>query len=743
MKLRAKLTAVACAVLSAKRPASTNDVPKSAEDSGRYSVSLTSITLLAVSLFAVPVARAQKNSDQQSEAYRASVAQETLQKDTAAIQAQLAEVAEAMRQLMPNDVAAVDRALKQMESLSKGEMETAVQALRDASLSIDRSAQLSKIAGAMKNQSKISSALKQLAVDLDARQSLDGIATELSALLRRQVAAQVETARLGRIQPQPNDLHNDDQRRFEVVSDDQKLLAQDVTTLVTRLDGLARDLPEDSRPRIARAAAVAHERKLAESEQEAASLTSKGPLPSAADLQNECAKTLVLMEQAVSSNQNPLERLAALAGDLKKVLEQQKDLNGKIDEIGVKKSVPDELKRLAASLGDQAAALRAEIQPLNSSAAANLQQAQEKIDAALANYRRMWEERPEARANTQAALDQMQAASNALEQQAAQSAAARPRTAGEMAATLANLQRQTADAAAQQARAQPGAAPPFGLTPGQKAALQQKVNELQQKALPVAPDAAQALAAAAELMAQPTAPAQQAAAESLGKAAQLLAQQEAAIAGNTPAQQALNQVANQIAQAAQTVAEAQKNMQTPDGLSKAFNQAAAAQQQIQAAEQAAAQAGAPNETKTALQQAAQRMAEAQKGAAQGNAAQAQAAAQGAQQALAQAKAAAAGAGQQIAAQAGAPMPSNAGNAEGQRQNDGGVAEGQGNGGGGKSGDFLKGAGAAGGPAEVVSGLSPHERDAIAQLQNEKPPAEYRAEVQQYYKNIADGVVPEK
>jgi hypothetical protein len=53
-------------------------------------------------------------------------------------------------------------------------------------------------------------------------------------------------------------------------------------------------------------------------------------------------------------------------------------------------------------------------------------------------------------------------------------------------------------------------------------------------------------------------------------------------------------------------------------------------------------------------------------------------------------------------------------------------------------DNLAGAGAAGGPAQVVTGLNPHDRDAVTQLQNEKPPHEYVSEVQQYYKNLADG-----
>jgi hypothetical protein len=51
---------------------------------------------------------------------------------------------------------------------------------------------------------------------------------------------------------------------------------------------------------------------------------------------------------------------------------------------------------------------------------------------------------------------------------------------------------------------------------------------------------------------------------------------------------------------------------------------------------------------------------------------------------------------------------------------------------------LKGAGEIGKPVEVLEGLTPQDRAAVAQFQNEQPPREFIPEVQQYYKNIADG-----
>lgn len=46
-------------------------------------------------------------------------------------------------------------------------------------------------------------------------------------------------------------------------------------------------------------------------------------------------------------------------------------------------------------------------------------------------------------------------------------------------------------------------------------------------------------------------------------------------------------------------------------------------------------------------------------------------------------------------------------------------------------------------AQVLPGLNPHEREAAAQLQFVRPPAEFAPEVGQYFKNLAEGVTPGK
>jgi hypothetical protein len=136
-------------------------------------------------------------------------------------------------------------------------------------------------------------------------------------------------------------------------------------------------------------------------------------------------------------------------------------------------------------------------------------------------------------------------------------------------------------------------------------------------------------------------------------------------------------------------------------------------------------------------QAAQDLAQAEQAAAQTKTESAMAKTGSAAAAMAEARSG--------LAQAMAQTPGMPGTGQGMAPGAGqGISPGQddpnskGNGGGGGGGDNLIGSGADSEPVRVIEGLNAKERDAITQLQKEKPPAGFGPEVQQYYKNIADG-----
>lgn len=660
---------------------------------------------------------------QQSEAYRASMAQGDVKRDAEAIQAELTALREQMRQLMPGDVATVDKAIEKLQALSRDEMGGAIGALQEASKSKDAKVQIEKIAGALKNQGVVSSGLKKLSVDLQARETIESIAKELSELVRREVSASFELARLGKIQQAPGDLRNRDGERYQVANEDQKGVTADLKLLGRKIENLAKEFEADPHNGLVQAAAVSIAERLPEKADHAAALSASGPLSQAVEAQTKVIRTLVAMQQALATGSEPLDRLRGLASRLERGATAQKEVMDAVMLIGERQDLDRNFKIMQASLGDDVGAVRFELEPLNGGAAGQLSSAGDAVDKALLNYRRMWEEHMDARVNTQEAHKQMLAALQVLKDQIARTEANQPQTPAQLTAALDQLQREVAQAAMQQAQAarQPQQ------NPAQQQAMLAAVGNFQQRALPISPEAAALLGEAAANVSNPTPQAQMDAAVKLAEAARELAKQKAEVA-------ALTQAEAQLAQVEAAIERAEQNLET-NQTPQAANALAAALQAAQAAQQQAAQA-AP-EAAQAAAQANQNLVQAAQAAAQKNPQAAQAQTEAAAQAIAEAQA---GLAQAMAQTPGmSQMAMGAGtqvseNAEGRGKNPGSKA----NGNGGPSGDNLAGAGDKGGPVAVLEGLTPQDRSAVTQLQNEKPPREFVPEVQQYYKNLADG-----
>ena len=675
------------------------------------------ISALAV-MGTLPAAVAEEdNVDQQSQAYQASMTQGDVQRDAKAIQAQLVELREQMRQLMPKDVATVDAAIKKMQTLSQDEMEKAIAALQSASQSKDPAAQIAQIAGAVQTQGNISNELKSVAVDLKMRETLASIGSELSALVRREAGVYSEIKRLGKMQQSPNQLRGQSHERYDLANEDQKGVTADLNLLGKRIDTLTKDITDDTKNGLVQAATVAQEQKLAEAADKAAALTVSGPLNDATTAQVQVIQILVAMEQALSAGSDPIDRIRGLADRLKQAGSDEKSVVDAVMLIGERQAIDRGFRQMQSGLTDEVVAMQFELQPVNNQAAGLLAPAEEASNRSLANFERMWEEHMDARVNTQNALKSIDAAYQLLAQQIARAELNQPQNAAELAKALEDLARQVAQAAMDQARVaqQPSA------QPQQQAAMEAKVGDYQQQALPISPEAANSLAQAGTNLQNSAQQSQQQAAQNLAQAAQQLAQQAQA------AQQLANAQAQVAAAQAQTAAAQQALAagQTP----QADAQMAAAQQNAAAAEQNA-QAAAP--------EAGQNLDQAQAELGQGQAAAAPADAAAAAEAAAAALAAAADGLRTAAGKM--PGMGQGGTQVSEMPEDQGPnsPNNKGNGGGGKSGDDLMGAGANSGPVEVLDGLNPKDRDAIALLQTEKPPREFVPQVQQYYKNIADG-----
>src|ERR1700677_125808 len=135
--------------------------------------------LMALLASAPLVASADDNATaQQGLAYRQAVAQEALQKEMASVQAELSSMREEMKALLPQDVPMIDRAFKQIGSLSSNEMKATIDALRAASKSGDVKEQLEKLSEAYKNQTAAVTEIKNISGELSARKIRDDISVK-------------------------------------------------------------------------------------------------------------------------------------------------------------------------------------------------------------------------------------------------------------------------------------------------------------------------------------------------------------------------------------------------------------------------------------------------------------------------------------------------------------------------------------------------------------------------------------
>ncbi len=680
-----------------------------------------------VAWLALPAATAQENADPQSEIYQAGMMQGDVRRDAGVIEAQLVELRNQMRLLMPDDLPAVDQAIKKLQTLSAGEMADAMKALDAASRSNEAAARISE---AIKSQGTASNELNKLAVDLKMRETLLGMDTSLTGLVRRQVSSNLETNRLGTIQKMPSALRGNDGTRCQLLIEGQKTLSADLKLLGKRIDTLAQDITDDSKNGLVLAAEVAKSRDLSGLAGQAETLLASGPFDAASTAQVEVIKTLVAMAQAVATSQDPMERLHKFADRLQQAVSDQQTIVDAVMLIAEKQDLDRGFKQIQGNLVDEIATIQYELQPVNNPVAELLTPAGVASTKSIKNFRKMREENMDARVNTQDSLKYITAAHDALKLQIAKAEAAAPQTAAELAAMLDLLHKQIAAAAAQQAQAARQPAPPADL----QAAKVARVNDFQQRALPVSPEAATALGEAANELATPTPEAQMAASKKLEKAADdILKQKEKA--------EAIADAQKEIEKAQELTEKAQENLEKGDtaaaaeDLNAAQQSADAAQEDAQAASPAAAEnlQKAAAELGAAKQDAGQKKGEA----AQSKADEAAAALAEAAQGLAQAAGQMPGMEKGMAQTAGKGLDSKGKGKDKGKDNakDKGTGENGENGG---SADNLLGMGDQGGPVEVLQGLSPKERDAVSQLQKEAPPREFVPEVQQYYKNIADG-----
>jgi hypothetical protein len=651
----------------------------------------------------------------QQSAYRSSIDEEAVRKQTDKIQAEITElVAELKLNGMDDaDLATLSNASSHLQSLSQQDMQKVVNALQSASMATQDQGRQQALVTAYQGQKDVSLKLKSLAADMAAEESQKEIPSKIEGLIARQSANIRQTKTLPGVAV--DQLSAGQKTTHDVVSAELGAIGGEIDVLFMVIDATPAPTPEAAPNGSAPAAGAPDVAKAIRTAMNGGSLkgvtdaatqaTMAGPFTDAATKQGDVRNALNSLLRISLSNIDPVSQLEQVRAELNQLTSDQKDLGATAQEAKLDGST---LAERQAKIEDRASVTQALLKSLSPAASSQLGQAQQDMEtssSALATAKNPSDTAPQ----QQAVVDALQKASALLDGQIA--AAEKEQT---MAPTDKLAQLQQLQSEIQQAQQNP-----------QAAALQ----KAQQDAAAVSPQAADKIADAQDQM-QQAQPDTAAAQQSLAQANAAVQAQEDALKQAAQAYQALNQASQQLQQAQQDAAAASQSIQqnTTGDQTQAAKDLTQAQAADAQAQQAAAQAGAPQDAQQALQQAADALKAATMQAVQAQGAGAQAQAQKAEAAMQQAQAGLGQAMAQIQQQGqgqGKPQPGQ------QAQGVGGASEAP------NQGSQVLGGFGAGGVAQVVGGLKPKDRDAISQYQAEKSPPEYAPLVQQYLKNLAD------
>lgn len=651
--------------------------------------------------------------DDQQSAYRSSIAQEAVRKQTQKIQDEIAQLLSELKLngLGDADLALLTKTSNHLSALSTEDMQKVINALQSASMSTDGSQRQKALVNAFQGQKDVALKLKSLAAELAAQESQKAIPSKLQNLIARQSANirqtksfQASNHAVAQMTPQEISQH-------DVASSEQANIGGEIDILfkiVAAAPAPAAATP-DSAPDISKLVLDAmNASPLKDNAAQATQLTKDGPFFSeAVDKQIAVRDNLTAILRTARSNMDAVSRLQEVKAQLNELINDQHDL---ADVTQQSKLDGSTLAERQSKINDRTSVTLALLKPISQTAAEQVSGAQKDMDqssSALVKAKNSADAAPQ----VQTVAKDLEKAESLLEEQIA---AAQKQQGASPTDKLAQLQQLQAQI--DQAQKDPQL---------NTAALQ----KLQQDASTLSPQAASKIADAGDKLqqAQPDMPA---ADKLLADASAAVQQQENALAQAAQQYQAMQQATDQLNKAEQQAQAAtqamQQNTSTMTEAAKDLTQAQ------QAAAQLAQNQALPPDAQQAMQQAAQDLNNAANQAVQGQKANAEAqnqkamaAMQQAQAGLAQAMAQAQGQGQ------GQGQPPQPGQPQQTQPGQAMASEAP------EQGGALLGGMGVGGVGQVMGGLKPKDRDAITQYQAEKSPPEYAPLIQQYLKNLAD------
>jgi hypothetical protein len=663
-----------------------------------------------------------------------SAAQAAIRGQSDQIRQTLLQLVQELRQngLPSSDAAILSTVAAHLSSLDAGDMQKVMEALRGAAAATDDLGRERSLVSAYQDQKTVALRLQALAAELAAEETNSGLTMQLEKLIERQSANLRRTEVLARDRRPVQKLNEREQALHTMAAAEQANIGggvdQELAAVTAAAAALA-DSPDAALDHAVMDAAQAL--PLKDTAAAATQLSQGGPFPDALEQESTLRQDLDQLLQAALSGHDALTRLEQAQAELDRLIGSQQDLVAASKQDLVAGETLAENEREIDDRSQVALALLHSLNPaaIERLVTNTLTEAQKLLAGQIADA--------QAAEKDPTSLDALALAQQLQQevQQAQRTAATQPE---QTADALRNMQQETfavsPEAAAHLADAADNLQPAMAKkneTPN----LNQVPNTSQAHAStrPAQPQTPGATPPPAANPNAPQGPAQAAAAQDLAKANDALQQKINALTPSAQQAAALAQAQQKIDQAQEEASQAAQNIQpstptqpadVPRDLTDAAQKAAQAEQSAQAAGTPTAAANA------ALQQAANDLKNGSQQAVQGDPAGAKASAQQGMAALQQAKSALGQAMGQLQAQNQQQPTQGQLPAQENLSALGGVAPQD-------TPGLLAGSGPQGGPAQVVGALSPKDRAAITQYQEEKAPPEYAPAVQQYLKNLAD------
>lgn len=671
----------------------------------------------------------QADSSLQTSAYRNSIAQDELRKRADDVRQQLLLLLEDIRQNQANTPEAelASRTAKKLLSLGDDQLLPLVQSLKDASMAEDSTKVLGQLADASKEQKNIQVLLKSMADGLSLYKDQATIQQRLQQLVLRQVANIRQTRGIAPT-GKPIELAS-------LCQSEQTALAREVDITFSTLQKIVENSTDAEKAKFSAAFESLKTSNASALAATAATETAASKYPEAIAAQSLLLDALQASLARLNASLSSQDRARTLAAQITELASQQTSL------AETTRNAPAASRRgmqeSQLQVMDQLAAIQQEVQNLNASAAGMTSQASQGMEQAA-----------EALKNSKARKgDEIADLQNVLARNLRQAAEELTRTADQLAAsdekpqnaaqTIADLAQLSQKVAAAQTRQNSLAANPSA-NPEEQKQLADKTAELQQEALAHDEKAAQTLGKAADKMRSNDS---KEAAQALAEANADIQAQMQAVAKAAAQEQQMRAISSKIADAKAAAADALKEMQTSqpgEAQMGAIKKSEEAQSTLEQARQLATTSGAPEGVISALQQAQAALEKSKLEAAQKKKETAMQSNLNAQKNLDTAMQSIQQSTSNALASAMQKQPPSHQNSP---QNSGSVVDG-------KSGDGTNAStgneASSQGPVNVVpnsTGLKSKEREAVALLQKESAPAEYKNMAGQYLKNLGQGVSP--